>query len=387
MTARLLVVTPSPPGSVGGTQTLVRVLARSLADDFGVEVTVATAEERDAAAASGRPWREVGLSPAVRPLAAGLPAARHLIGDVWFPDLSRLVDAVRPHAILSTPHNSPCAHETARVASDRGLPLLLLPLVHLDLRRHVNSSARRLYRSAALVIAVSEVERRWLLGRARIPPEKILRLHYGQGDGLPPHVDPLRGGDPERPLRLLTVGGYRSHKRVADQIEALAILRRSTGREFHLTVVGSREPGSVLGRLEALARRRGLERHMSLIEDCSDREIAQSLRHSGVFLFTSASESLGVALFEAIAEGTFPVVYPHPVYRELVESSGFGAVARKATPGALAEAVLAAPADPPLPMEERRKAWLAERSAKRMAEPLAERLAWWTSKPGAAISA
>ena len=78
---------------------------------------------------------------------------------------------------------------------------------------------------------------------------------------------------------------------------------------------------------------------MSLLPDVPEEALAALYRSADYFLFTSASESFGLALLDAICAGTFPLVYPHATYAGLVDASGFGRVTARATPEALAAAV------------------------------------------------
>ena len=134
------------------------------------------------------------------------------------------------------------------------------------------------------------------------------------------------------PVRLLTVGAFTRHKQLDHQLDALALLRGALHVDARLTIAGALREPSVLERLLTLTRRRELEASVDFVTDCTDATIAELHAAADVFLFTSASESFGVALLEAIGLGTFPIAYPHPVYRGLIESSGFGALAERSTP-------------------------------------------------------
>ena len=290
--------------------------------------------------------------------------------------LEALAAEVNPDAVLYTPHFSSCAQQAAAIAERRQVPFLLWPAIHVDHAQHTGRAARRFYRSAALVLCLSDVEREWLVRRAGVSPQHVLTLGYGwNGDATPR----ARAVTPTRTVRLLTVGAFTRHKQLDHQLEALALLRGALHVDARLTIAGAVREPSVLERLLTLTRRRELEASVDFVTDCTDATIAALHAAADVFLFTSASESFGVALLEAIGCGTFPIAYPHPVYRGLIESSGFGLLAERSTPNALAEAVGRALDARLTVSDQHRLRWLATRSWARITAPLARALTGGTT--------
>jgi glycosyltransferase involved in cell wall biosynthesis len=218
-----------------------------------------------------------------------------------------------------------------------------------------------------MVLCLSDIERDWLVNRVGVPPQRVLEIGCGWNWSAPRRAPQWRSPEP---LRLLTVGAYARHKRIDHQIEALFRLRRAHAIDARLTVAGTlRDPG-VLEELHGLVRRRGVDDAVRFMPDCEDSAIADLYATSHLFLFTSRSESFGVAVLDAIGFGTPPVIYPHPVYRSLVESSGFGTIARRSTPKALADAISSAL----VPMDaddESRIRWLAAHSWDQLSAPFA----------------
>lgn len=374
---RILILTPWPLCARGGTQTLVTGLAEALRVDSGLDVVIVTGDMPEKIEEDTVSPGEIRRPLVSRPWPAWLPPPRHLVGGVFFSDLEKIITETAPDAILYTPHNSPCAHQAARAARERSLPFLFWPLIHLDQPRHTNRAARKLYRSASVVLASSEVERLWLLERARVASERILKLGGGWWKGASPS-SPIaeRGPVPLRtPLRLLSVGEFAPHKRFEDQIGAVEVLRSVFHLEAHLTIAGTVRERAVFDHLQTLIRRRKMEDWVSLRANCSSAEIANLYRSAHFFLFTSASESIGLSLADAIGFGTFPVIYPHPVYREIVESSGFGMIAHRPSPRALARATYVAWKNGGLSSAEKRRRFLSERSWTSLAALLARRLA------------
>ena len=292
-------------------------------------------------------------------------------GTTSLEGLEALAEEVNPDAVLYTPHFSSCAQQAAAIAERLRIPFLLWPAIHLDHARHTSRAARRFYRSAALVLCLSDVERDWLVRRAGLLPQQVVTLGYGwNGDATPR----ARAVIPTRPVRLLTVGAFARHKQLDHQLDALALLRGAFQVDARLTIAGALREPSVFERLRTRTRRRALEASVDFVTDCTDATIAELHAAADVFLFTSASESFGVALLEAIGCGTFPIAYPHPVYRGLIESSGFGLLAERSTPNALADAVGRALDARVTVSDQHRLRWLATRSWARITAPLAQAL-------------
>jgi glycosyltransferase involved in cell wall biosynthesis len=370
---RVLVVTPWPLDSAGGAQALARQLAAALAREPGLDVHAACGalpgERRLTLPAPPHPV--TGLAPVARSRLSGPPFAWQVVGRSELAGLEDLAARLRPQALVFVGHHSCEARQAARAARAAGAVLCLWPLVHLDARRHTNAAAARLYRSAALVVASSEPERAWLL-RAGVAPARLVRLDCGAEAAARPFPGarlPARG----EPLALLSVGALAPHKRAADQIDALAALA-ARGIAAHLTLAGvAREPGA-LDALRARIRARGLEGRVAIRSGVDAPELAGLHAAAHAFLFTSASESFGLALLDALCAGCLPVVYPHPVYRGLVEESGFGRVADAERPEALARALAPLAGGGP-PTAPPRPDWLSAHAWPRVAAALAEPLA------------
>jgi 1,2-diacylglycerol 3-alpha-glucosyltransferase len=140
-----------------------------------------------------------------------------------------------------------------------------------------------------------------------------------------------------------------------------------------LTVAGAAGSRGVLDQLGALVRERGLGQRVAMVPDAAESALDALYHSADYFLFTSASESFGLALLDAICAGAFPVVYPHPTYAGLVDESGFGRVTTRPTAEALADAIRRAivdrePVDVPPP------AWRAAHAWPRVAASLLARL-------------
>jgi glycosyltransferase involved in cell wall biosynthesis len=330
MTLRLAIVTPRPPSSPGGGETVVRELGLALSD--AVAVTVLSADTPAGPACPG--LRELRLPRVRPPESAGLPGRRELVGEGWLSGLEAALAGLRPQVLLFTPHHALEGHQAARAAERLRLPFVLWPFVHDDHPAHTGRAARAFYRRADLLLACSAAERDGLLAGG-VDPARVVLTRCGTA-----HAWTRLDRRPE-PL-LLSVGAFSRHKRLEDQIEAVRLLRER-GLTLRLVLVGRLEHPRVLEALRRQASRARLE--VSFHPDAPTSELLDLHARARAFLFTSASEAFGIALLDALALGTPAVVYPHPVYRGLV-APGQGRVAAAAHPAALADAIAAQLAAP-----------------------------------------
>lgn len=369
----VLIVVPWPLRSIGGHQRLTRELGRTLATAHGWAVHVAGGTglpgSRAVAVDASGPIREVRL-----PLAPDMPtswwrshttSARHL----RLHGLDEVADRVRPDVVMYAAHYSAAAEQAAQVAARLRVPFVALPAIHLDQRGHVNRLARRFYRSADLVVCLSGAERWWLRRRAGLSGNRALWLRCGW-DASPVHR--RKACDPV--LRLLTVGTFAGHKQVDHQLRAIAHLRHTRGRRARLVVAGTLGDRGTLEHLRQMTSRLNIEHDVEFLPDCPADRLRDLYRDADCLLFTSRSESLGLAVLDAIGFGVMPVVYPHPAYGRLVRSSAAGVVATKAAPEALADAVELASRGLAPARDAIRQGWLQRRSWPRASAPLADAL-------------
>lgn len=331
----VVLVTPWPLTTAGGTQTLLRRTGEELLRrGFGVR------------ALSGSRGTDAVPSPVPEERLPVLPAPRSR-GRVGASTLGGLGDALgrlRPDAVVYAPHHSTEAADAAAAARELGVPFAYWPLVHSGDPAHVGRAARAFARAADLVLAVTGRERRWLAEVAGVRGPVLV----GAGSDLadeplpPPRTGPRHA--------FASVGAFARHKRLEDQLEALA----RTPPDMTLTIAGS---GEGEGRLRERIERLGLGARARLAVGPTDAALRDLLRAADGFLFTSRSESFGLALLDAVCGGTLPVVYPNAECAGLVEASGFGVVAARETPVALAAALLRArdvPREEAPPQEFRR---------------------------------
>ncbi|NEV61113.1 glycosyltransferase family 4 protein [Thiorhodococcus minor] len=152
--------------------------------------------------------------------------------------------------------------------------------------------------------------------------ELLLRHGYDREgcEAIPLLVDLERLGaiQPQhacRPLddgfRLLFVGRVMPHKNQLGLVETLDHLRRMTGRDARLTLVGNPVDAAYLARLEQEIRDRGLEQAVTLTGRVDEAELARHFQQADLYVSLSHHEGFGMPLIEAMAN-RLPVLAYNP---------------------------------------------------------------------------
>ncbi len=200
---------------------------------------------------------------------------------------------------------------TAGWARARSIPYVFEPL-DMYVRRYRNLPLKRSFdrllgervaRGAALVLAVSELERVELIEAGLDPARVVVRPN-----GFPaPHTERgtiLRarlGIGPEVPL-VLNVGRISFKKGLDLLLEAVAGIP-----DVQLAIVGFDDGDGTYARLEALRARPELAGRVQLLPPFDDRQPRELYGEADVFVLPSRNESFGMVAAEAAAAGT-PVV-------------------------------------------------------------------------------
>lgn len=195
---------------------------------------------------------------------------------------------------------------------------------------------------AAGLLAVSEAMRRDMAAIG-IDPAKV-RVHYtgiDTGRFVPGERAAARAalGIGDEPV-ILTVGALIPRKGQALVIEALAALPG-----VHYRLVGA---GEAEGRYRTLAQRLGVAGRVDFAGPVAHADLPAHYRAADVVVMPSESEGLANAWVEALACGTPIVISDAGGAAELVTSDAAGRIAER-TPEAIAAAVTAILANPPLP--------------------------------------
>lgn len=351
----------------------VALLTYSTKPRGGVVHTLALAE---ALADLGVPVRVIGLGdPAAgfyRPVRVPVTLAP---GPAGAPDLETKVagcidrlEAVLREVVATTPgvvlHSQDCisARAAARVrasAREAGVRVPVVRTVH-----HVDDFTSQVLidcqRAAILepdaVLAVTEVWRDILAADYRVDaavvPNGVDVGRYAAGS--PARAAELRAlvGATDRPL-LLAVGGLEPRKGSDNLVRALAAVRRRSGVDPVLAVLGGHSfqdyraySDAVRAELPGL----GLEPGRDVVEvgTVPDADMPAWYRAADALAFPSVKEGFGLAVLEAMSAGLPVVTSDLPVFREYLVPGTDALLVPVGDVDALADALLAVLVDEPL---------------------------------------
>jgi L-malate glycosyltransferase len=180
------------------------------------------------------------------------------------------------------------------------------------------------------VVAVCDAARRRMAAGATPVSHKIVTIHNG--------AHPPRVGSGERIAKsgftLVSVGRLAPAKDFATLLRAVALARASV-RDLHLWIVGDGADGPAL---RALCAELGLA---GVVRFCGERrDVGTWLRAADVFVLSSRTEGLPIAMLEAMASGLPAIVTDVGALPELVALSGAGTTVPPRDAGQLARAIV-----------------------------------------------
>jgi glycosyltransferase involved in cell wall biosynthesis len=212
---------------------------------------------------------------------------------------------------------------------------------------------RRRYRSADLVVAISDATRDDVLTLLGVPPERVVRVYNGVDVGwwsAPSKLDVgatldrfgLRGRD-----YVLYVGGSDWRKNTTGMMAALAHAR-SAGQDLRLAWAGHLQAGHIEA-VEGEARRFGVLSAVDRLGYVTDDELRVLYGASRGHLLVSRCEGFGLTVVEAMAAGC-PVVTTDG--GSLAEVAGDAALrVNPEDPGAIGDALVRLCRDPRMAAE------------------------------------
>jgi glycosyltransferase involved in cell wall biosynthesis len=166
---------------------------------------------------------------------------------------------------------------------------------------------RRRYRSADLVVAVSDATRKDVCTLLGMPEDRVVRVYNGvdiERWTRPPVLDaaPIleRLGLAERPFALY-VGGSDWRKNVEGMMGGLA-RARALGLDLDLAWAGQLDPGHI-AHVDAVAREMGVAGAVKRVGFVTDDELSVLYRASVAHLLVSRLEGFGFTVVEAMAAG------------------------------------------------------------------------------------
>jgi glycosyltransferase involved in cell wall biosynthesis len=186
--------------------------------------------------------------------------------------------------------------------------------LRLAYRTMASASLRR----ASAVIAVSEATRHDLEEWYPATRGRTHVVSAGVSAAFSRVADPTRLADVREryglpPNFVLAVGAGRPHKNFGVLVEAAQELARD-GLDVVLASAPDRRFGDAVG---DLIDRRGVEKHVTRIQDVREEDMAALYTLADVFVFPSFIEGFGLPMLEAMAAGTPVVAADIPVVREV----------------------------------------------------------------------
>lgn len=170
---------------------------------------------------------------------------------------------------------------------------------------------RRRYRTADLVVAISDATLNDVLTIHRVPPERAVRVYNGvdvERWSRAPALDAdetLREFGLQNQSFVLFVGGYHWHKNVEGMMAGIARARQR-GAALALVWAGALSD-SQSQHIKSVAERAGAADALRLIGYVSDEQVAVLYRRAVAHMLISRFEGFGLTIIEAMASGC-PVI-------------------------------------------------------------------------------
>lgn len=195
-----------------------------------------------------------------------------------------------------------------KAAKARGRPFVVIPCFHTEDRYSFHNPVFfRWMREADAVVTLTEWEKEYLAGVARIPGERLHALGVGIDFDLSAKPDAPSSGDIRRkygiaePEVVLFLGQHGLHKGILSLIEAMETVW-DAGRSAALVIAGNptahtRDIEKKIGRLGPDRRRK-----IRLVKGFPEEEKRAFFQASSVFVSVSAFESFGIVFLEAWRE-------------------------------------------------------------------------------------
>jgi glycosyltransferase involved in cell wall biosynthesis len=324
-------VTPYYPPHLGGVETVVQIIAESLAATRRVEVltSMCGAEGRSRVERSGQLTvrRLRGVEVAHTPIAPGLigrllrlerDCVVHVhVAQALIPEIVWATSKIRRRGYVAHFH----LDVDPSGAAGRYLALYKRLLL------------ARVLRAASAVIVLSAGQARFVAERYRVRRERVVIVPNGFS------ADFARGAERSRqegaPLRLLFVGRLSPQKNIPRLIEALHRMEQPA----ELVIVGDGPELPVITRLVA---KLGL-RNVRLTGQKERSELSAWYHWADVFVLSSHKEGMPLAALEAMSSGLPLVATDAPGLRELCARAG---MLVPPDPAALAQALDSLAIDP-----------------------------------------
>lgn len=194
--------------------------------------------------------------------------------------------------------------------------------------------AVRCFNQAALVVTISEFNRRFMVDKLGLTLERIKVIHCGIDTDKFEYTDSISRF--EKPiLRFITVGRLVPEKAQENLLQAFSeVQKRGVG--FQLTIIGD---GPLREGLEKLCRFLCIEECVDFIGAQPQAVVIDLLQKADVFVLSSRSEGLPVVCMEAMATGTLIIATRINGIPELIEDHKNGLLVEAEDISGLADAI------------------------------------------------
>ena len=193
---------------------------------------------------------------------------------------------------------------------------------------------RQLASEAGRIVCVSRYNAAYIASTFQVEPSKLIVVRCGIYLDDFPFVRHERASQ-SRSIAVLNVGRLVLEKGQRDLIDAVGLMRMAS-LDVQLVIVGD---GPLGPELKAQAASLGVSEYVLFIGVRSASEIRHLLLESDVFVLPSVSESVGIAVVEAMASGVPVIATDVKGVPELVEHQVTGLLCRAADPMALAKSI------------------------------------------------
>ena len=200
----------------------------------------------------------------------------------------------------------------------RGIPYIAH--IHLDvdpcgplgflLETYKQWFLKRVLKSAAKIICLSEPQKKQMAAKYRLPLEAMTVIPNGVAEKYFIEKTPSENAIP----RLLFVGRLAAQKNLALLIEAVAQMQTS----IFLDIVGE---GELRQSIEALIQKHNLQ-NVRLLGKKTGKELVEIYKSADLFVLPSLKEGVSLAMLEALAAGLPLVASASPEIREILGECG-----------------------------------------------------------------
>ncbi|HMK63224.1 MAG TPA: glycosyltransferase family 4 protein [Acidimicrobiales bacterium] len=298
--------------------------------DLGVPVCVVTSDQ-----GSGPPVRAERF-PVVR--LKSFTVAHTTIIPRLLPTLARMDPRALFHLHVSSAYVPEIVWLVARHTKRR-----YVAHVHIDLQASGRAGfllgpykkvlLGRVLRGAAAVVVPTPDYRTIIYEKYGVPRERIVVIPNGTDHRISQRSRTLPG--PEREKRLLFVGRLSVQKNIPLMLDSVAAFLRRSDQTATLRIVGD---GAERSRTASAIERLGMTDAVTLLGTLRGPDLESQYEEADAFILTSAYESFGLCLVEAMTKGLPIVTVNIPAVRNVV-SDGVNGLLVEQNAEAVAEAI------------------------------------------------